>query len=207
MSLVHVEAYEDPEEPNQRNRRGRPIGRPPKLTKELTVRICAAIREGNFQATAARLCGVPQSTYSSWKARGDEARAEVDAGRPITPREKPFLEFLEAIEEARAIAEARKVEALSRIAEGREVKREVLLEEDGDRKLLAVEYHRPDPRALEFFLKASFRDTWGKPEKVEHSGPGGGAIPVEVEVSARETLREKLKLVSERATSRKEEAS
>ncbi|MBU0959843.1 MAG: hypothetical protein KKB31_07890 [Nanoarchaeota archaeon] len=63
------------------------IGRPTKLTPELTEEICGHIRDGNTDKDACTLCGITQATFIDWKHRGE-------AG------EEPFSTFLEQLVEA-----------------------------------------------------------------------------------------------------------
>lgn len=186
-SVVHV--------PGGRRERAKPPGRKSKLTPEVQALICRAIREGNFEKTAAALARVSVSTFEAWKARGIEARNLSCEGHPVPAREKPYLGFLEAIEEARAIAEAHNLQVHQDVAFGQTIKsRRVYL--DGS---VEEEYYRPDPRAIEWWMEHARQDTWGrKTAQVEHTGKDGGPISIEVEVSAREALAGKLRLVSDR---------
>jgi len=78
--------------------RGR--GRPSKLTPELQEKLCGFIRAGNYETTAAEACGVSESTYFNWKAKGEKAQ-----------RGK-YRDFLEDIKKAIAQAEALHVQRI-----------------------------------------------------------------------------------------------
>lgn len=67
------------------------MGRPAKLTDELTSEITNYIREGNSPAASATLAGISPSTYFNWMSKG-------------TNKEQGYLEFSESIE--RAVAQS-----------------------------------------------------------------------------------------------------
>ena len=73
-------------------------GRPTKLTKELTEKICLAISAGNYAKVAAQLAGISEATYYAWLKE-----AEKEDCDPI------FLEFSESVERAEAAAEVEAV--------------------------------------------------------------------------------------------------
>lgn len=77
------------------------MGRPTKLTKEVTDRICLAIRAGNYSKVAAAMAGISETTYYKWLEMSDKPNAK-----------KEYKEFRESIEQAEAEAE---VAAIARI--------------------------------------------------------------------------------------------
>lgn len=76
------------------------MGRPTKLNKELTTRICEIIKKGNYDYIAALSCGITRKTFYNWRERGKTAKSGI------------YYEFLHAIRNARADWEA---EAVSRV--------------------------------------------------------------------------------------------
>lgn len=176
-------------------------GRPTRLHQGLIDQVVELIRQGNYQETAATACGIPVSTYHSWKARGQEARSLIEAtGRLPEDKagERLFLDFLEATDAARAEAESNAIVALQRLAFGGEV---VEIEEHLDPDTEAVtgqtiRFSKPDATSLRWFLERSFPTRFGK--RLEIGGPDQGPIPVEVEVSARDLLRKRLTQVADR---------
>jgi transposase len=77
------------------------MGRPSKLTDELSERLVRAIRAGNFPDVAARHAGIHPATYHRWMERGAPGRdAAADA---------PFRRFRSEVERALADAEAAQV--------------------------------------------------------------------------------------------------
>jgi len=172
-------------------------GRPTRLHPDLQARIVRRIQAGSFQETAAMAEGVPSSTYHSWKARGLEARAVLEATGEIPQKERIFLDFLEAIDGARASVEATATEAIQRLALGGEVLEvEEHFDEDETVTGRTIRYSKPDGPSLRWFLSKGFAHHWG--DKVEISGPDGAGIPIEVEVSARDVLRQSMAQVAER---------
>jgi transposase len=85
-----------------------PTGRPTLLTPERARRITDLLTAGNTMETAAQGAGVAPATLYSWIARGRAERDRLTAHHAAKPRpaEARFLSFLEAVEKARADAEA-----------------------------------------------------------------------------------------------------
>ncbi len=183
--------------------RRRHSGRPTRLHQGLIDQVVELIRQGNYQETAALACGIPSSTYHSWKARGQEARALIDAmGRLPEGKEgeRLFLGFLEATEAARAEAESNAVVALQRLAFGGEVSEvEVHYDPETEEKIgETIRFTKPDGTSLRWYLERSAPTRFGK--RLEVSGPDAGPIPVEVEVSARDLVRKRLASMADKIT-------
>ena len=102
--------------------------RPTKLTDARVERILAALRAGNYLETAAHLAGVSPSTLHEWRKR--------------------FPEFSEAVEKARAEAEAANVAVIRE----------------------ATTSHW---QAAAWWLERSFPGRWARRDKVEHAGAIG----------------------------------
>lgn len=91
------------------------MARPSKLSQKITVVdeqgrkqeaptsevIVRALRVGAYVEDAAQSAGVAVATVYNWLARGEEHR---DSNGKTPAREKPYVEFLEAVEKARADA-------------------------------------------------------------------------------------------------------
>jgi hypothetical protein len=77
-------------------------GRRTLLTMELQERICAFIRQGAYDYSAAEACGISRQTFFEWLARG-EGRDQVRPGN------RRYAEFARAVRraqgEARVLAE------------------------------------------------------------------------------------------------------
>lgn len=121
------------------------------LTDEVQERICSALRAGNYQETAVRYAGVSESVYYKWLKMGRDAMDKEDR----TPLEARCVEFVDAVEKARADAEVRNVHHIQQAAQG------------------------GTWQASAWFLERSFPARWGRREKVEHSGPDGGPITLQ----------------------------
>lgn len=133
-------------------------GRPTKLTPEIQERIVNAIRTGNYLETAAEYGGVCKVTFYEWMKRGkkEKERLAEDGRKKVRQSERDFVNFLNAVTRARAEAEVRNVTIIQKAAQ-------------------------EDWRASAWYLEQSFQDTWGhKKQQMEHFGPGGGPLHVEV---------------------------
>ncbi len=84
------------------------MARPTKLTEELHENIVQLVRRGNFLKEAAEFCNVDYSTVWRWDQRGEEEVIRLeDAGNPEaepSEEERPYVEFRNAIRQARAYA-------------------------------------------------------------------------------------------------------
>lgn len=84
------------------------MARPTKLTEDLHENIVQLVRRGNFLKEAAEFCNVDYSTVWRWDQRGEEEVIRLeDAGNPEaepSEEERPYVEFRNAIRQARAYA-------------------------------------------------------------------------------------------------------
>lgn len=152
------------------------MGRPTKLTTETQERIVSALRAGNYQDTAAQYAGITRQTFYSWLERGRIERERISAGEKPRKTETIYLDFVDAVETARADAEARTVALVMKAA------------------------NEGTWQAAAWFLERSHPQRWGRLNRTEISGPQGG--PIETTVDAEE-LEEKLAALLERRTSGK----
>lgn len=133
------------------------MARPSKFNPERIEKIIKLIRLGNFAETAAAAGGISKQTYYNWLGKGREERERLDmtGGKPRAT-EKPFLEFFDAVEEARAEAEARMVAQITTAAQ--------------------------DPtkwQAAAWWLERVAPQKYGKINRTEISGPDGAPIQSE----------------------------
>jgi transposase len=80
------------------------VGRPTKLTPEVTEAFLKALRVGNYLETAAAFAGIAKQTVYDWLRRG--AREES----------RELIEFSDAVKKAQAQAEARDVAIIASAA-------------------------------------------------------------------------------------------
>lgn len=82
----------------------KPVGRPSKLTQEALDNITAAISIGAPHYMAARYGGISHRTFQLWYAQGRDIEEELqkDENLQLSPKDKEYLQFFHAIEEATA---------------------------------------------------------------------------------------------------------
>ena len=64
------------------------------------------------------LAGIARSTYYSWLSRGRHARESHASGLTLSPKEKPFLDFLDSVERASIAPEIGALRIIQRAADG-----------------------------------------------------------------------------------------
>lgn len=74
------------------------LGRPTKLTEEITAEVCKAIRAGAYVETAAAFAGIAKDTLYAWMKRGARDHEGVDEGGI-------YRDFSDALSKALADAE------------------------------------------------------------------------------------------------------
>jgi len=105
-------------EPTAPKREPKKRGRTTKLTPQVQEGIVTAIRLGNFQDHAALANGISTATFYAWLERGKKERERLEALPNATPKpdETIFVDFLEAIEKAKAEAVLRNVSIIQKAA-------------------------------------------------------------------------------------------
>lgn len=112
-------------------------GAPSLLTQDRQEKIADYLSKGVPAKVAAKASGITEQTYHRWKRLG---REQIEAGE-----EGEYRNFVEAIDQAEAEAEARMVEMVTAAA--------------------------PDDwRAAMTYLERRRPEDWGKKERIEHSG-------------------------------------
>lgn len=81
-------------------------GRKTQLTDGLQDQLITMLRAGNYIEVACRAVNLPRRTFSYWMARG----------RSDDARDARYREFVEQVEQARALAEVRNVAVVTRAA-------------------------------------------------------------------------------------------
>lgn len=158
-------------------------GRPRLLSEEVEARLVAASRTGVAVELAAELAGVSRSSFLSWMARG---RAEIEAredGEAPDPEEEEYVALYERVRTARAMAAARAMANIRRVADGGIVTKvstrrfrdpasgEIVEETTEDRT-------PPDWRADAWYLERQHGEHYGKDATVavEITGLNGGPV-------------------------------
>ena len=138
----------------------RPVGKPTILNPELQDKIVELIRLGNYASDAAGACGISKATFFGWCARGkDEAeRRRLLPNAKLLPNEVKYLEFLDAVEKARDEATVRNVSIIQRAG------------------------HDGTWQAAAWWLERTRQNTYGRKERIEHTGQDGDPVKMVVEV-------------------------
>jgi hypothetical protein len=94
------------------------VGRTSKLTPEVLEAIVTSIRLGNYQDHASAASGIGVATFYSWLERGKKERDRLETMKDAEarPDETPFVEFLEAVEKAKAEAVQRNIGIIQKAA-------------------------------------------------------------------------------------------
>jgi hypothetical protein len=128
------------------------MARPTKLTPDKHQKIVELIRAGNYAETACKLTNTGVATFYTWMQKGDGPKART-----------PYKEFREAVEAAKAEAEARMVMVIQRAAN------------DGSWQ------------AASWYLERTQQAKYGKQNRVELTGTDGGTIKLDLTVDELES--------------------
>lgn len=90
----------------------RHLGRPCKLTEELTSELTELLEAGNPLDTSARAVGVAPSTLHRWNARGRNALRAAEEGEAITEEDALYVHLHQAVARARARSEVEALEVI-----------------------------------------------------------------------------------------------
>jgi hypothetical protein len=130
------------------------VGRPTDYTPELADRIAQFVRAGNWPDAAAVAAGVSERSFYRWMARGLAAERAAQEGLFVEASEEPYWHFWQQIKRAEGESEALAVGSLMK----------------------AIPH---TPSAAMAWLERRFRKRWGRSERIEHVGEGGGPIQIE----------------------------
>jgi len=154
-------------------------GRPRKLTEEKLEEVVAKVLEGNFVATAARACGISEGGFHHWMKLGREVYARLENyeinRQPLVESEVIYMDFAVGVETARAMAETDMVNKVT---------------------TSAIE----DWRAAAWWLERVHAGRFARQQRLETTVKGDPDNPIQVEVSAKDTLVERLTAIAERRT-------
>jgi len=134
-------------------KRGRKMGRPRELTPELQTTIEMMLKAGNYLETAADYSGCPMENIRRWMRRGAREHKRMIRARLANPSrdEAIFRNFWLALKKARATSEASDLEIIRRASAKNWC-------------AAAWRLERKNPKK------------WGRKDRAEISGPGGGPI-------------------------------
>lgn len=151
-------------------------GRPTKATDETFEKIIEAVKAGVWIEQASHLASIHPSTLYEWVSQGERARElEELTGKEMTEQERRLADFSDTLKKARAEAEARNVALIQKAAQN------------------------GTWQAAAWYLERSAPQRWGRRDRMELTGAGGGAL--EVTVSSADLESKVLKLLSERTNS------
>ncbi|WP_435059436.1 hypothetical protein [Streptomyces sp. bgisy060] len=153
--------------PSRRKSRRTGAGRPTLLSPETETRILAASRSGIAVELAAEAAGISAATYWRWMARGRAEAAAREDGRKPDHDEDPYVELFEKVRTARAMAAARAMANIRRVADGGIVTKTTTRKyRDPETGQIVEEITEdrtaPDWRADAWYLERQHRHHYGK---------------------------------------------
>ncbi|MGC5042526.1 hypothetical protein ACLQ16_04315 [Streptomyces albidoflavus] len=142
-------------------------GRPSLLSEEVESRIIAATRTGIAVELAAEAAGISSATYHRWMARGRAEVAAREDGQPPNHEEDSYVELFEKVRSARAMAAARAMANIRRVADGGIVTKVTTRKfRDPETGQIVEEVTEdrtaPDWRADAWYLERQHRNHYGK---------------------------------------------
>jgi len=141
-----------------------------KLDKEVQKTIVDALLAGNHFNVACQLAGVAESTGLEWLARGK--------GQSKRAAEPLYVEFAEAVEQAKAQSEVRAVLRIRQAAQGGAVIKSVTITKVDPKTGATTEVHEvkqyapPNWTADAWWLERKFNDRWGRKDRHSHTVDG-----------------------------------
>lgn len=150
-------------------------GRRKILTPETIKTMCDQVELGQPYEYAWVAVGASESSFYRWKAQG-----EKDAEEGVESIER---EFWEALTQAHARGCQRLLAGLHKGASGALIEERTITvtTKDGSTKVQKIKrWAPPNDRAARFILTNRHPEHFQESRKVEHSGPSGGAIPLEI---------------------------
>jgi hypothetical protein len=134
------------------------MGRPTKLTPQAQDMICRAVTLGVPVVSAALVAGISKGAVLQWLQRGE--------GRHARPATQVYVNFVDAIEKARAQDEARRVARLEQAARGGQVVYEKSTTYPDGRVTREVRLTEPQWTADAWFLERSRPEVWGRRDRL-----------------------------------------
>ena len=168
----------------RRNRRGAPTI----LTPEVIDRVCDYLATGITVDTACAACGIATESYRLWLKEGRKElnRVAEKKGRRVAKHRELHVQFIQAVDETLALAEARFAAGIAESAQGYPVIKETEVWSEGRWEVGAsgekyyvapvllskktVREHVKDWRAGAWMLERRHADRWGQKATLEHGG-------------------------------------
>lgn len=162
----------------------RPGGRPSLLDEATRQGLLDTLKLGVPMRSAAAAVGIHVNTLGNWMKRGYIEHEARSNDKPADEAETPYLELYLEAQKARSEAVVRGVALVQKAAQGgyvtkvttkkyKDVETGVIVTET------AEDIASPDWRASAWFLERTQPEEFGKEaQKVELSGPGGGAVQI-----------------------------
>jgi hypothetical protein len=172
----------------RRDTAARKIGRPHALTPERRTAIITSLGAGNHITTAVALAGTSTAAFYRWMQRAERADYAIEHGQDWDPADQIFRDFRDEVLAARARAASIMVDVVMRAAVGGQLIEETVakdgsgnpIKDNDGNPIVERKYTTPDGRLALSYLKVAQPEGWaGAPGRLEVSGPGGGAIPVD----------------------------
>ncbi len=93
------------------------MARPTKLTPKVQRKLVGFTRAGVFLTASAAFVGLTRPTVYSWMQRGEAEEARQDGGEPPNKAEQPYVEFAQAMRQAKAYANITDMAVIRRAAQ------------------------------------------------------------------------------------------
>lgn len=161
------------------------VGAPPKLNRELILRITDYLRRGAYVETAVASAGVHKSAYYKWVKKGVGQKIGI------------HRELVDAIDKAMADAEMRDLTIVDKSATGtpaeylKDENGKLVINSSGD-PVLVKPYLKSDWKASAWRLERRNPKKWGIRQTLEHTGSEENPVHLEAKVSVKEMTDEEL---------------
>ncbi|MBA7484339.1 hypothetical protein ES707_19864 [subsurface metagenome] len=153
-------------------------GRSTKLTPELQKKICGIVAKGNYFSTACEISGIAVSTLYKWMERGTD---KTEKNGTVTPAESPYKEFVAALKKAEGEAEAERVSRIRAAGKGGAITKIIRYTRKDGTEVEETNITRPAWEADMTHLERRSPKKWGKRDRQEVTGKGGGPVIFKVE--------------------------
>jgi hypothetical protein len=165
------------------------MARPTKLNQVVRTRadgstvtagdqVVERIQLGLDLQSAADSAGISRQTLHNWRLTGARHRAAAANGKRLTPAQRRYVEFLDALERAEAEAEANRLAIISRVAQGGATVTKTTEKRDANGQLLerteVTETLRPEWTAAAWFLERRMPAKYAR--RVEVTGADGAPL-------------------------------